>query len=131
MTWNHLVQQVREYGRYDSGREAERVLEAVLATFGGQLVGEERCDLAAALPDRAREILVAQIPHIEPLDAPALVAAIATTLNTTTASARWDTSSVLAVLADHVGTPLTDRLIAQLPAGYALLFGRASLATAA
>ncbi|BFV58350.1 hypothetical protein KCMC57_up34540 [Kitasatospora sp. CMC57] len=131
MTWPHLVQQVRDFGRYDTDQEAERVLEAVLTALGRQLVGDERCDLAATLPDRARALLVSQIPLAQPVDAPAFVAAVATALDTTLASARWDASSVLAVLADLAGDRLTDRLTARLPVGYAFLFGRANLTVAA
>ncbi|MFD4395527.1 DUF2267 domain-containing protein [Kitasatospora sp. NPDC058478] len=45
-----LLQQVRTLGRYTCDEEAERVLTVVLAALGSQLTGEERCDLAAALP---------------------------------------------------------------------------------
>ncbi len=97
----------------------------VLAVLGSQLTGEERCDLAAALPDRARAVFAAQVPLPEPVAAPAFVEAVARVLNTSLTAARWDTSSVLA--GDH----LTDRLLADLPRGYALLFGRADLTIAA
>ena len=46
----------------------------------------------------------------------------------TPATARWDVSSVLGVLPALTGEDLTDRVLAQLPPGYALLFGRAELA---
>ncbi|MDH6580482.1 DUF2267 domain-containing protein [Kitasatospora sp. MAP5-34] len=131
MTWNELVRHVRAAGRYDDDQETERVLHAVLTALGGQLVGEERRDLAAALPAKARAVLTSQIPLTQPLDAPALVENVAARLATTAATARWDTSSVLTVLADLAGNHLTGRLLAQLPPGYALLFGRAELTTAA
>ncbi|GAB7188642.1 hypothetical protein ATKI12_8473 [Kitasatospora sp. Ki12] len=126
-----LLQQVRTLGRYTTDEEAERVLHAVLAVLGSQLTGDERCDLAAALPERARAVLASQIPLPEPVAAPAFVEAVAHVLNTSLSGARWDTSSVLAALADLAGDRLTDRLLADLPRGYALLFGRADLITAA
>jgi hypothetical protein len=45
--------------------------------------------------------------------------------------ARWDTGAVLAVTCHLVGTALLDRILNQLPSGYALLFGRAELIPAA
>ncbi|MEU9047009.1 MULTISPECIES: DUF2267 domain-containing protein [unclassified Kitasatospora] len=126
-----LLQQVRNLGRYTCDEEAERVLHAVLSVLGSQLTGEERCDLAQALPQRARAVLVSQIPLPRPVAAPAFVEAVARALNTSLTGARWDSSSVLAALSDLAGEHLTDRLLAGLPRGYALLFGRADLTTAA
>ncbi|SOB81366.1 DUF2267 domain-containing protein [Streptomyces sp. 1331.2] len=124
------IQQVRTLGRYPSEEEAERVLDAVLAVLGSQLTGDERCDLATALPGQARATFAFQIPLPEPVAAP-FVEAVARTLNTSLTAARWNASSVLAALADLAGERLTDRLLAHLPRGYALLFGRADLTTAA
>ncbi|MFD0279607.1 DUF2267 domain-containing protein [Kitasatospora sp. NPDC127111] len=126
-----LIQQVRTLGRYPSDEEAERVLDTVLTVLGSQLTGEERCELAAVLPEQARAVFAAQIPLPEPVGAPAFVEAVARALNTSLTSARWDASSVLAALADLAGDPLTDRLLARLPRGYALLFGCADLTAAA
>ncbi|MER6398848.1 DUF2267 domain-containing protein [Kitasatospora sp. NPDC059973] len=127
----HLIQQVRALGRYPTDEEAERVLTAVLTVLGSQLTGEERCDLAAALPERARALFAAQIPLPEPVTAPAFVEAVARNLGTSLTAARWDTSSVLAALGDLADDRLTDRLLTHLPRGYALLFGRADLTIAA
>ncbi|MEW1914278.1 DUF2267 domain-containing protein [Kitasatospora sp. NPDC085895] len=126
-----LLQQVRTLGRYTSDEEAERVLHAVLTALGSQLAGEERCDLAAVLPERARATFANQIPLPQPVTAPTFVEAVARALNTSLTGARWDVSSVLAALADLAGDRLTDRLLVRLPRGYALLFGRADLAVAA
>lgn len=133
MTRHHrLIQQVRTLGRYPGDDEAERVLNAVVALLGSQLTGDERCDLAAVLPERVRAVFASQIPLPDPVSAPAFVEAVADALGTTLAAARWDTSSVLAALADLAGDHLTDRILGHLPHGWALLFGRADLtATAA
>lgn len=131
MTWHHLLKQVRDLGRYDTDQEAERVLHAVLAALGGQLIGEERCDLAAALPEPARATFAAQIPLTQPLDARTFVDTIATTLDTTTDAARWHTGAALAGVTQLTGEPLTSRVLTQLPHGYALLYGRADLTAAA
>lgn len=131
MTWHILVQQLRDLGHYDTDQEAERVLHAVLTTLGGQLIGEERCDLAAALPDPARVTFAGQIPLTQPLDARTFVETVADALNTSADTARWDASAVLTALARLAGEPLIDRVLTQLPRGYALLFGRAELTAAA
>jgi uncharacterized protein (DUF2267 family) len=122
-----LLQQVRHLGRYTSDAEAERVLHTVLAALGSQLTGQERHDLAAALPSRARNAFTSQIPLPHPVPAPALVEALAHTLDTSLTSARWDASTVLAALTPLAGDDLTDRILTRLPRGYALLFGRADL----
>lgn len=54
-------------------------------------------------------------------------AVAARTEGATPATARWDVSSVLSVLPALVGDELVDRVLAQLPSGYALLFGKAEL----
>ncbi|MFF8775514.1 DUF2267 domain-containing protein [Kitasatospora sp. NPDC015120] len=129
--YRHLLQQVRTLGRYPTDEEAERVLTAVLALLGSQLTGDERCDLAVALPERARAVFAAQLPLPAPVTAPAFVESLAHTLGTSLTAARWDASSVLAALTTLTGDHLTDRLLAHLPRGYALLFGRADLAAVA
>ncbi|CAM5662078.1 DUF2267 domain-containing protein [Kitasatospora aureofaciens] len=122
-----LIQQVRTLGRYPGEEEAERVLDAVLALLGSQLTGDERCELASVLPERARAVFSSQIPLPAPVGAPAFVEALADVLGTSLTAARWDASSVLAALSDLAGDRLTDRVLAQLPHGWALLFGRADL----
>ncbi|WP_228975671.1 DUF2267 domain-containing protein [Streptomyces sp. DH12] len=131
MTWHALVQQIRTAGRYDTDAEAERVLRAVLTALGGHVVGDERCGLVRLLPAEAGALLAAQIPVTEPVTAPAFVARVATALDLTPAEARWATSTVLTAVADHAGEALTRRILAGLPRGYALLFGRVELAPAA
>ncbi|MBD0692086.1 DUF2267 domain-containing protein [Streptomyces sp. CBMA123] len=126
-----LIQRLRTLGRYPSDEQAEHVLDTVLGILGSQLAGDERCALAAALPEHARATLVTPIPLGRPATAPAFVEAVARNLNTTLATARWDASCVLTALADLVGDDLTARLLDYLPRGYALLFGRADLAPAA
>ncbi|MFC8718523.1 DUF2267 domain-containing protein [Kitasatospora sp. NPDC057198] len=126
-----LVQQVRAAGRYSGDEEAERVLTAVLGRLGAQLDGDERRALAEVLPPSLRPVFADRIPLPAPVGAPAFVEALAATLSTSPAAARWDASSVLTTLADLAGPDLADRLLARLPRGYALLFGRADLAAAA
>ncbi|MFJ4584395.1 DUF2267 domain-containing protein [Streptomyces echinatus] len=127
--WQELTEAVREAGRYATRVQAERVTRAVLSALGSHVTGEERVSLAQALPREAGTLIAAQIPATHPLTAREFVESVATRIEgSTPATARWDVSSVLSVLADRIGESLTTRLLAQLPPGYALLFGRADLA---
>ncbi|MGJ5755574.1 uncharacterized protein (DUF2267 family) [Streptomyces puniciscabiei] len=127
--WDELTEAVREAGQYTTRAEAERVTRTVLSALGGHVTGEERVALAQALPRQAAQVIASQIPATRPLTAREFVDSIAMRIEgATPATARWDASSVLSVLADRIGDPLTTRILAQLPAGYALLFGRADLA---
>ncbi|MGP2439705.1 DUF2267 domain-containing protein [Streptomyces sp. JW3] len=130
--WADLVEQVREAGRYPTRPEAERVIRVVLSALGGHVVGDERVDLARALPEQAARVVAAQIPATRPLTAAEFVDSVAARIaGATPATARWDVSSVLSVLPPLVGDDLITRVLDRLPPGYALLFGRADLTPAA
>ncbi|WP_406727355.1 DUF2267 domain-containing protein [Streptomyces sp. GD-15H] len=129
--WHALVESVRESGQYPTRAEAERVTRVVLSALGGHVVGDERVDLARALPEEAARVVASQIPATRPLTAAEFVDSVATRIEgTTPATARWDVSSVLSVLPPLVGDALVTRILDQLPPGYALLFGRAELSRA-
>ncbi|MFF7449187.1 MULTISPECIES: DUF2267 domain-containing protein [unclassified Streptomyces] len=131
-SWTELVELVRESGRYPTAEEAERVTRVVLSALGGHVTGDERVDLARALPEQAARIVADQIPARRPLPAAQFVESVAArTEGATPATARWDVSSVLSVLPGVVGEGLVQRILHQLPSGYALLFGRAELVQAA
>ncbi|MER5669297.1 DUF2267 domain-containing protein [Streptomyces mirabilis] len=110
---------------------AEDVTRAVLRALGRQLTGDERVELAACLPTEAALAFTSQIPDPQPLTGWGSVKDHATRTGTTPAVARWDTGAVLAVICHLAGTALLDRILNQLPSGYALLFGRAELTQAA
>ncbi|WP_458244004.1 DUF2267 domain-containing protein [Streptomyces sp. MAI_2237] len=129
--WSQLIDGVQESGQYPTRAEAERVTRVVLSALGGHVVGDERVDLARALPEEAAHVVAAQIPATRPLTAAEFVDSVAARVpGATPATARWDVSSVLGVLGElveEVDAGLIDRVLAQLPRGYALLFGRAEL----
>ncbi|MEU7558103.1 DUF2267 domain-containing protein [Streptomyces eurythermus] len=130
--WLELTEAVREAGQYTTRAEAERITRIVLSALGGHVTGDERVALAQALPREAGRVIASQIPATHPLTAREFVDSVATRIEgATPATARWDVSSVLSVLADRIGEPLTTRVLSQLPPGYALLFGRAELAAMA
>ncbi|MFB7594894.1 DUF2267 domain-containing protein [Streptomyces sp. NPDC056160] len=127
-TWLTLTERVREAGGYRTRAEAEHITRTVLSVLGTHVTGDERVALARALPEEAARVLASQIPALRPLPAPDFVEAVASRLdNSTPATARWDTGTVLTVLADLLPPPVLTDVLTHLPTGYALLFGRAEL----
>jgi uncharacterized protein (DUF2267 family) len=127
-SWTDLAEAVQDAGQYVSTTEAEHVLRVVLSALGDHVTGEERVDLARALPEEAARIIASRIPLNRPLSAPEFVDTVAARIDgATPATARWHVSSVLSVLPELVGDELVDRVLARLPSGYALLFGKAEL----
>lgn len=131
MTFHQMTEWIRYEGAYPTRERAEEVTRAVLAALGRQLTGDERVDLAACLPTEAALDFTGQIPEAEPLTGWGFVKDLATRTGVTPAVARWDTGAVLTVVAHLADLGLLDRILAQLPPGYALLFGRAELVRAA
>ncbi|GGR40549.1 DUF2267 domain-containing protein [Streptomyces aurantiogriseus] len=128
--WAELIAAVQEAGQYTTTAEAERITRIVLSALGGHVTGDERVALARALPTEAAAVIASQIPATRPQPAPEFVETVAARIEgATPATARWDVSSVLSVLPKLVGEDLTSRVLDQLPPGYALLFGRAELAS--
>ncbi|WP_443050253.1 DUF2267 domain-containing protein [Streptomyces sp. NBC_00236] len=131
MTFHRMTESIRYEGAYPTRERAEEVTRAVLAALGRQLTGDERVDLAACLPPEAALDFTSQIPDPQPLTGWGFVKDLAARTGGTPATARWDTGAVLTVVADVTGPGLLDRILAELPPGYALLFGRAELTRAA
>ncbi|MFF7680267.1 DUF2267 domain-containing protein [Actinacidiphila glaucinigra] len=130
MAFDAMVEQVRYEGAYETRDQAEQAIREVLGGLGRQLVGDERVALAARLPVEAALEFTAQVPRPEPLTGLDFVSDLAGRTGGTPATARWDAGTVFAVLARLAGEDLVSRALAQLPSGYALLFGRAELASA-
>ncbi|MFE3282353.1 DUF2267 domain-containing protein [Streptomyces sp. NPDC059233] len=127
MTFEQMLERVRYEGAYPTRERAEDAVRTVLAALGRQLVGDERVDLAQALPVEAALALTAQIPATEQLTGWSFVKDLAARTGTSPAIARWDTGAVLAVVTRLTGPALLARILHQLPDGYALLFGQAQL----
>ncbi|MFH9728803.1 DUF2267 domain-containing protein [Streptomyces sp. NPDC017260] len=131
MSFGQMLEQVRYNGAYPTRERAEEVVFSVLAALGRRITGEERVDLAARLPREAAQIFAAQIPATDSMTGWAFVRDLATRTGGTLATTRWDVGSVLGVVARIAGPDLLDRILARLPSGYAILFGRAELTQAA
>ncbi|MER5399806.1 DUF2267 domain-containing protein [Streptomyces sp. NPDC002599] len=131
ITFDQMLEKVRYEGVYPTRRQARDVVRRVLESLGRQLTGDERVELAACLPQEAAGYLASQIPTGRPLTGWGFVKDLAERSGGTLATTRWDTGSVLGVVARLAGEDLTARIIGQLPDGYALLFGQAQLTRAA
>ncbi|MFI6144399.1 DUF2267 domain-containing protein [Streptomyces sp. NPDC051109] len=127
MTFEQMVERVRYEGAYPTRERAERAVRTVLAALGRQVTGCERVDLAQCLPVEAALTFTAEIPATEQLTGWGFVKDLAARTGGTPATTRWDTGAVLATVAALAGPALLDRILQQLPNGYALLFGRAQL----
>ncbi|MEU2859278.1 DUF2267 domain-containing protein [Streptomyces mirabilis] len=124
MRWEAFLDQVKERGKYESAKEAERAARTVLALLGAHLVGEVRAELAARLPEEMALILLNPLQAHEPLSPERFVRAAAAWIEgATDQTAAWDVGAVLSTAADAAGEELTGRILLQLPAGYDLLFG--------
>ncbi len=122
MTFHQMLEKIRYEGAYPTRERAEDVTRAVLAALGRQLTGDERVDLAACLPTEAATAFTDEIPALKPLTGWAFFKDLSTRTGGTLATTRWDAGAVPLLL---------DRVLAQLPSGYALLFGRAELTQSA
>ena len=119
-----FLARVQERGEYSTPREADQAARVVLALLGAHVVGEERAELAARLPETYALILLNPLQAAEPLDAERFVRATAAWIEgATEQTARWDVGAVLSVAAEEAGPDLLRRLLLQLPPGYDLLFG--------
>ncbi|WP_411104809.1 DUF2267 domain-containing protein [Streptomyces sp. cmx-4-9] len=120
-----FLEHVQDRGEYGTHDEADRVVRVVLALLGAHVVGSERAELAARLPEAYALILLNPLQAAEPLTPERFVHATAAWIEgASRATAMWDVSAVLSVVADAAGEDLTRRLLVQLPPGYDALFGR-------
>ncbi|MFD5897708.1 MULTISPECIES: DUF2267 domain-containing protein [unclassified Streptomyces] len=126
MTFEGMLEMVRYEGAYPTRARAEESVAGVLAALGGQLAGGERASLAARLPGEAARLLSDAAPA-EPLSGQEFVKELAARTGGTTATTRWDSSTVLTLVGRLAGSDVLSRVLTQLPPGYALLFGRAEL----
>ena len=127
MTYDALLEKVRYEGAYPTRERAQEVTLQVLAALGRQLTGDERVELAARLPLPAALEFTGQVPATQQSTGWGFVKDLARRTGTSPAVARWNTGTVFHVIGHLAGPDLVDRILDQLPEGYALLFGRPEL----
>ncbi|NJQ07804.1 DUF2267 domain-containing protein [Streptomyces lonarensis] len=129
--YRNLIERIRYEGAYPTHERAEEITRTVLTALGSQLDDAARSELAALLPPDAARLLCSAPPAEHPLTGWAFVKRLSEETGRSLASTRWDVGSVLTAVPHLVGPAVTDRAIASLPSGYALLFGRPQLVQAA
>ncbi|TJZ44565.1 DUF2267 domain-containing protein [Streptomyces piniterrae] len=124
LRWDAFLSAVRERGEYPSRQETERAARVVLALLGAHIVGNERSELAARLPEECALVLLNPLPAAEPLGPDRFVRATAAWIDgSSEETAKWDVGAVLSIVAEAAGEELMRRVLLQLPPGYDLLFG--------
>ncbi|MEV7691088.1 DUF2267 domain-containing protein [Streptomyces bungoensis] len=118
-----FLTEVTERAGYDRPQQGARAVRNVLEVLGAHLVGDDRTDLAAVLPEGCGQLLTASAPASEPLTPASFVEAVADRSDEDLAEARREIDAVLPALAAVADDALLRRLLTQLPPGHAGLFG--------
>ncbi|GAB2944814.1 DUF2267 domain-containing protein [Micromonospora polyrhachis] len=127
MKYDEFVARVRERGEYPDHVAAEQVIRLVLGVLSQRLDPAEAEDLAAQLPLPVGAWLTEEQGPAMAFGVRDFLDRVASATGASAQTAQWDASAVLCTVAEAVtGGELND-VLTQLPSGYAVLFGRASL----
>jgi uncharacterized protein (DUF2267 family) len=127
MKAREFLAQVRERGSYADQAESEQVTRAVLGILAERLDGGTAKDVAAQLPEGLQDALLSADKPGQSYGVEEFLRHVAAKLNTSTETAKWDASAVLSTLAEAVTGGQLNKILTQLPSGYALLFGKPEL----
>ena len=127
MKAHEFLAHVREQGAYPNQAEAERVTRAVLDLLARRLDPGEVKDLAAQLPGPLQDALQPDGPP-ERFGVEEFLRRVAGELGVGVETAKWDASAVLTTVAEAISGGELNQVLTQLPAGYAVLFGKPDLA---
>ncbi|MER7193780.1 DUF2267 domain-containing protein [Streptomyces flaveolus] len=119
-----LLDRVQQRGGYAVRQDAVGAMQSVLEVLGGHLVGDDRTDLAALLPQHCGPLLIDATPASEPLTPSGFVEAVAVRDDLGLLEARRAVTAVLTTIAEAVDDALLRRILTQLPPGHADFFGR-------
>ncbi|MFF4213167.1 DUF2267 domain-containing protein [Streptomyces sp. NPDC001796] len=130
MQHHEFLARVRELGEYESQDEAAKVTDAVLSVLAQRISPGEVDDLASQLPGPLGQALVeAKQAQAESFGIEEFYRRVAERTGARPRTAQWDASAVLTTLAGAVSGGELNQIISQLPSGYAVLFGKADLAS--
>ncbi|MEV6297266.1 DUF2267 domain-containing protein [Streptomyces sp. NPDC051896] len=130
MQHHEFLARVRELGEYDSQDEAAKVTEAVLSVLAQRIRAGEVDDLASQLPGPLGQALAeAKQPQAESFGIEEFYRRVAERTGARPRTAEWDAGAVLTTLAGAVSGGELNQILSQLPSGYAVLFGKADLAS--
>ncbi|MDT0266459.1 DUF2267 domain-containing protein [Streptomyces sp. DSM 44915] len=126
MTYGTFMATVRERGEY-AADEAERLVQAVIATLGERLPEPSAEHLADQLPIPLADLVDRAAGPARTWGVSEFINQVAEHTEQDEESAEEDTRVVFSVLADQISGGEMNKLISQLPSGYADLFGHAEL----
>ncbi|WP_330342337.1 DUF2267 domain-containing protein [Streptomyces sp. NBC_00557] len=130
MQHHEFLARVRELGEYDSQDEAAKVTEAVLSVLAQRISPGEVEDLASQLPGPLGQTLAAaKSEQAESFGIEEFCRRVADRTGARPRTAEWDASAVLTTLAGAISGGELNQILSQLPSGYAVLFGKADLAS--
>ncbi|MBR8743748.1 DUF2267 domain-containing protein [Nocardiopsis sp. MG754419] len=129
MRYDEFLARVRDLGEHENQREAEEVTTVVLAVLATRLPAEAVESLAAQLPDPLRRAL-GQVERSAPetFGVEEFQSRVATLADGRAYEGERDSRAVLSTVASAVSGGELNRLLSQLPPGYAVLFGKPELA---
>lgn len=128
MKYDEFIAKVRERGEYASRLEAEQITRCVLEVFKTRLPQGTVEHLAAQLPSPLDELLLKRgAVATETFGIEEFCRRVADLTDAQPRTAVWDASAVLTTLADAVSGGEINKIISQLPSGYAVLFGKSAL----
>ncbi|WP_019631553.1 DUF2267 domain-containing protein [Actinomadura atramentaria] len=124
MKYGQFIATVRENGEYADRAEAETVATTVLETLRSRMTPEGAAHLAAQLPEPLDDVLLANDPDLpESFGVEEFCRRVAERTDSTRTTAEWDASAVLSTVAVTITGGELNRVLSQLPSGYASLFG--------
>ncbi|MFM9494308.1 DUF2267 domain-containing protein [Streptomyces galilaeus] len=127
MTYTEFLATVREQGGYADNAEAARVSEAVLSTFGDRLQPAVADHLAHQLPLRIGRFVTRVGNTGRSWGVHEFVHQVARAAADDEDTAHRHAEVVLTTLADTVSGGELNKLLSQLPVGYAVLLGHPEL----
>lgn len=126
MAYAAFLADVRTRGGYDSD-EAERITRAVVAALGQRLPPEQAEHLADQLPQPMSDLLTGAPARITDWSVSQFCDHVAEELAIGSQEARADARIVLATLASRISGGELNKILTDLPSGYADLFGHPEL----
>ncbi|MER6322897.1 DUF2267 domain-containing protein [Streptomyces coelicoflavus] len=123
MRLDEFLTRVRDRGEFHSDDEAEQVTMAVLWVIASRVTPEEAAGLADGLPAPLDDALRPERGRPESFGRQEFLRRVAQQTGARPRTAEWDAGAVLATLAEAVPRERVDRLLSDLPADCADLFG--------
>jgi len=127
VSYDSFLATVRNRGEYP-GDEAERVTEAVVATLGERLTGSSAEHLADQLPLPLANILEDTDENGRSWGVDEFITHVAERVDEDDEAAETDARVVCTAISERISGGEMNKLLSQLPTGYADLFGYAELA---